>query len=344
MSRRALVWIPFLTLVLALNSSCTKKQDSTSSTSGKIRVGLVLDKGGRDDKSFNASAYQGALRAEKEMGIELKTVECSDDAAIEPALRTFAQKKYDVVVAIGFVMGGAMEKVAKQFPEAHFAVVDTKVDLPNVRSILFKEHEGSFLVGAIGALTSKTGKLGFIGGMDIPLIRRFELGYRSGAKHVAPAVAVTTNYVGSTSEAWKNPMKAKELALSQYKAGSDVIFAPAGASAMGLFDAAEETQKFAIGVDSNQNFVKPGRVLTSMVKHVDNGVYETIQSVRDGKFIAGEVSMGLKEGGVGYSLDEFNKSLITPEILQKAEALKQEIITGKIQVPDYYVTKSIPNS
>lgn len=326
-------------------TGCTKSPDSTSTgTAGKVRVGLVLDKGGRDDKSFNASAFEGATRAEKELGIELKTVECSDDASIEPALRTFAQRGYDIVIAIGFVMGGAMEKVAKQFPDTRFAVIDTKVDVPNVRSIQFKEHEGSFLVGAIGALTSKTAKVGFIGGMDVPLIRRFELGYRSGVRHVAPKAAVTTNYVGSTSEAWKNPMKAKELALSQYREGNDVIFAPAGASAMGLFDAAEEMKKFAIGVDSNQNWVKPGFVLTSMVKRVDKGVFDAIDQVKKKTFTGGEFHLGLKEDGVAFALDEYNKALIPADVLKRVEALRDEIIAGRIQVPDYYITKTIPNS
>lgn len=336
-------------VALAL-AGCTKPQGSgeaaqtTHSDAKRTRVGLVLDKGGKDDKSFNGAAYEGAKKAEKELGIELKTVETSDDSAIEPALRTFAQRGYDLVIAIGFVMEAAIQKVAKEFPQVHFAVIDSKAPAPNIRSILFKEHEGSFLVGAIAALVSKTHQIGFIGGMDIPLIRRFELGYRAGAKSVDPKVKITTNYIGSTSEAWKNPMKAKELALSQYRAGVDVIFGPCGASTAGLFDAAEETKKFAIGTDSNQNWIKPGRILTSMVKRVDQGVFETIDLTRQGKFESGEFSLGLKEEGVGYALDQYNRALLTPETLKKVDSLKKEIISGQLQVPDFYITKTIPKS
>ncbi len=301
-----------------------------------LKVGLVLDKGGRDDKSFNAAAFRGATDAQKKLGIQLKVVESGDDTAIEPNLRTFAQKGYDLVIGIGFVQGTALAKVAKEFPKTHFLLVDNLLELPNVRSVIFKEHEGSYLVGAIAALTSKTNTIGFVGGMDIPLVRRFEMGYAAGAKAVNPKVTVLTNYIGSGSDAWKNPMKGKELALSQYNKKADVVFHVAGASGLGIFDAAEETKKFAIGVDSNQNWIKPGRVLTSMIKGVDVAVYKTIEELKAGKFAPGKFSMGFAENAIDFALDEHNRAILTPEVEKRANALKADIISGKIKVPDLY--------
>lgn len=304
----------------------------------KFRVGLVLDKGGRDDKSFNAAAFKGSQDAEKQLGVEVKVLEGRDDNSAEPMLRSLAEKKFDLIIAIGFSQGEAVKKVAAQFPDRRFAVVDADVQAANVKAILFEEHEGSFLVGAIAALKSKSGKLGFIGGMDIPLIRRFQMGYEAGIKHVNKNATVTSNYAGVTGEAWNNPPKGKELALAQFGQGVDVIFAAAGATGMGLFDAAEEKKKLAIGVDSNQNWVKPGFVLTSMLKRVDLAVFGTIEEAKAGKFVAGVTRNGLASKGVDYALDDNNKSLLTKDILDKVEALKAEIIAGKIKVPDYYKT------
>lgn len=303
-----------------------------------LKVGLVLDKGGRDDKSFNAAAFLGATEAEKKLGISLKVVEVSDDTAIEPSLRTFAKKQFDLVIGIGFVMGSALEKVSKDFPKVHFAVVDSIVEGPNVQSITFEEHEGSFLVGAIAALVSKTKTVGFVGGMDIPLIRRFELGYKSGAEAAVKGTKVISNYVGTSSDAWKNPTKAKEIALSQYQNKADVVFCAAGASGGGVFDAAEETKKFAIGVDSNQNWVKPGRILTSMVKRVDRGVYEVIENKQKGTFKPGHRVLGLADGGIDFAMDEHNKALVPTDVLKKVEALKASILKKTVVVPDYYKT------
>jgi basic membrane protein A len=302
----------------------------------KFRVALILDKGGRDDKSFNSAAYAGGAKARTELGIMLKYVETMDDAAVETTMRSFAAKNYDLIVAIGFSMKDAIAKVAGQFPQAHFVLVDAEAKLPNVRSLLFDEHQGSYLVGAIAGLTSKSDKVGFIGGMDVPLIRRFQLGFEAGVKKVNPKARVINNYVGVMSDAWNNPAKAKELALSQYNQGVDVIFAAAGASNYGLFDAAEEKKKLSIGVDSNQNWVKPGFVLTSMLKRVDIAVYDTINEAKGGKFIGGVKTFGLKNQGVDYAVDEFNEKLLQPEVRQKVEALKAEIVAGKIKVPDYY--------
>jgi basic membrane protein A len=300
-----------------------------------FKVGLVLDKGGKDDKSFNSSAYEGATKAQKELGIELKYVEATDSNALETLHRAFATKNYDLIIGVGFAQADAVKKIAAQFPDRKFAIVDGDVTLPNVRALLFEEHEGSFLVGAIAAAKSK-GKVGYIGGMDIPLIRRFEMGYEAGVKKVNPKAQVVSNFIGITGEAWTNPAKAKELALAQYNSGVDVIFVAAGASGTGVFDAAEETKKLAIGVDSNQNWIKPGLILTSMLKRVDIAVYNTIKESKEGKFTGGVVRYGLKDKGVDYAVDQFNDKILDEVTRKKAENLKKEIIAGKIQVPDYY--------
>lgn len=301
-----------------------------------FKVGLVLDRGGKDDKSFNASAYQGGMEAKKKLGIFLKYVEASDDNAFEPLLRAFAQKDFDLIIGIGFAQKEAIKKVAAQFPNKHFAIVDAEVDAPNVRCLMFEEHEGAYLVGAIAAMTSKTGKIGFLGGMDIPLIRRFAMGYEAGAREINPKISVADNYVGVTSEAWNNPPKGKELALAQYDGGADIIFAAAGASALGAFDAAEEKDKLIIGCDSDQNWVKPGHVLTSMLKRVDVAVYSTIEEAKDGKFSAGIKRFGLANRGIDFAQDDYNAKLLTDAVRKRAEELKTEIIAGKIVVPDYY--------
>lgn len=301
-----------------------------------IKVGLVLDKGGKDDKSFNSAAYLGATKAEKELKIELKYVEATDTNAIENLHRAFARKNFDLIIGIGFAQAEAVKKVAAQFPNVKFAIVDGDVTAPNVRSLLFTDHEGSFLVGAAAALKSKDGKVGFIGGMDIPLIRRFQMGYEAGAKHINPKAQVITNYIGVTGEAWNNPAKAKELALAQISQGADVIFVAAGASGSGVFDAVEEKKKLAIGVDSNQNWMKPGFILTSMLKRVDVAVFNTIQDTQNGKFTSGAVNYGIKDKGVDYAMDEHNKKLLTPDLTKKLDDLKAQITAGKIKVPDYY--------
>lgn len=300
------------------------------------KVGLVLDKGGKDDKSFNAAAFEGATKAQKELGIELKYVEATDSNAIENLHRSFAKKDFDLIIGIGFAQAEAVKKVAAQSPDKKFAIIDGEVKAPNVKALLFEEHEGSYLVGALAALKSSGKKVGFIGGMDIPLIRRFEMGYKAGIEKVDPKMTLTANYIGVTGEAWNNPAKAKELALSQYNSGVDVIFVAAGASGSGVFDAAEEKKKLAIGVDSNQNWMKPGFILTSMLKRVDVAVFEAIKEAQAGKFQGGVTRFGLKNDGVGYSLDSHNEKLLSADLRKKADALKAEIIAGKITVPDYY--------
>lgn len=301
-----------------------------------FKVGVVLDKGGKDDKSFNSAAYRGLNEAIAQLKVFGKYVEATDDGSFEPMVRRFAQKDFDLILAIGISQAEAVKKVAAQFPSKHFAIVDSEVKAPNVESILFQEHEGSYLVGAIAALVSKTGKLGFIGGMDVPLIRRFEMGYRAGAKKIDPKIQVISNFVGVTGDAWNNPAKAKELAISQYDAGADIVFAAAGASNAGLFDACEEKKKFAIGVDSNQNWIKPGLVLTSMLKRVDVAVFDAIKQAMNGHFRAGTVWYGLENHGIDYAMDSYNAKLISPAVREKVEKLRAEILSHKIKVPDYY--------
>jgi len=326
-------WPEFIRAVLVLGLALTA---SGQAAPADFKVALVLDRGGKDDKSFNSSAYEGATRARKALGITLKYVEAPDDNAFEPMLRALALREYHLILGIGFAQKEAIQKIAAQFPKRNFAIVDAQVQAPNVRSLMFQEHEGAYIVGAIAALTSQTGKIGFVGGMDIPLIRRFEMGYAAGARKINPQIALLANFVGVTSEAWNNPPKGKELGLSQYEAGADIIFAAAGASGLGVFDAAEEKRKFAIGVDANQNWVKPGLILTSMLKRVDEAVFLTIVEAKAGKFTGGVRWFGLANHGVDYAFDRYNARILTEPVRRRADELKADIISGKIVVPDFY--------
>jgi basic membrane protein A and related proteins len=305
----------------------------------KLKIGLVLDKGGKEDKSFNSAAYEGASQAEKELGIELKYVEATDVNSIENLHRQFAKKKFDLVIGIGFAQQDAVKKVAAQNPDTKFAIVDGEVSAANVRSLLFEEHQGSFLVGYLAAMKSKTKKVGYIGGMDIPLIRRFAMGFAAGVKHFDKSYTVLENYIGITADSWNNPAKAKELALNQYQQGADIIFVAAGASNSGVFDAAEEKKQLAIGVDSNQNWMKPGFILTSMLKRVDKAVFATIKDLKDGKFSSGVVRYGLKDKGIDYAMDKHNEKLVSADDVKKLEKVKADIVANKILVPDFYILK-----
>lgn len=333
-------------LIAASLYGCTKQQTAAptseqnqAAATKTFKVGVIFDKAGKDDKSFNNSAFVGATKAEKELGIELKTVEPSDDNAYEPAMDQFASRNYDLIIAIGFIQEEALKKVAARYPNSKFAIVDSIVDLPNISSLMFEEHEGSYLAGMIAAMKTKSNVIGFVGGMDIPLIRRFALGYKSGAQAVNPKITVKENYIGITVDAFNDPTKAKELANAQISQKADVIFAAAGPSGMGVYDAIEKANILAIGVDSNQNWIKPGKILTSMLKRVDVAVYDTIKEAKEGQFKPGTRRFSLKDQGIDVAMDEHNKNLITPEMLSKVEQAKQDIIAGKIQVPDYYKMK-----
>jgi len=309
---------------------------SAQVSAADLRIALVTDTAGKNDHSFNESAYNGLLKAQKELGIKGKVIEPPDEDAFEPILRSLAEKNFDLIISVGFNQLDAIKSVARRFPDKKFVLIDADPQLPNVRALEFEEQEGSYLVGYLAALHSTTGTLGFIGGMDIPMIRRFELGYESGAKKANPKIKVLANYVGVTVAAWNDPAKAKELALSQISRGADDIFAPAGNSSLGVFDAVVAQKKLAIGVDSNQDGIRPGRILTSMVKSVDVGVFDSIRSLKEGHFTTGVIRYGLKSNGVQYSLDQFNKPMLKQSEIDQVEKIKAAIIAGRLVVPDYY--------
>ncbi|MGH7335831.1 MAG: BMP family lipoprotein [Candidatus Rokuibacteriota bacterium] len=296
---------------------------------------IIFDMGGKFDKSFNEAAYTGAERFKKDTGTAYREFEVTNEAQREQAQRNMARRGSPIVVAIGFSQASGLAKVAKEFPNVKFAIVDAVVDRPNVQSIVFKEHEGSFLVGMAAALASKTGKIGFVGGMDIPLIRKFALGYEEGAKSVNPKIEVFQNMTGTTPAAWNDPTRGGELARSQFDRGADVIYAAAGATGLGVLQAAKDKGRLAIGVDSNQNHIQPGSVLTSMIKRVDLAVYESFKTAKDGTWKPGVRVLGVAEGGVGYSVDQFNRNLITPDMERRLEQARADIVAGKIKVTDY---------
>ncbi len=296
---------------------------------------VVFDQGGKFDKSFNEAAYNGAERFKKETGTAYREFEITNEGQREQAMRTLVRRGASVIVAVGFSQTAAVEKVAKESPNTKFCLIDDKLEASNVQSVTFKEEEGSYLVGMAAALASKTGKVGFIGGMDIPLIRNFLTGYEQGVKHVTPSAEVFVNMTGTTPAAWNDPGRGAELAKSQFARGADVVFAAAGATGLGVMQAASDAGKLAIGVDSNQNHVHPGKVLTSMVKRVDVVVHDCMKSAKDGSWKAGHRVVGLKEDGVGYALDEHNRKLISPEMEAKLEEAKTQIIAGSLSVKPY---------
>src|SRR6058998_488553 len=360
MKYKALLVLLLLSLLFA-GQACNRVSYGTDDKS-KIHVGIVFDIGGKDDRSFNAAAWTGVKCAETGMlpdgktscgkaalDIVLRDVEPGNPVSIEPAMRAFAERGYDLVIGVGFAQGPIMQAVAKDYPNVHFAIIDGvifeddgKTPNSNVASLVFKEHEGSYLVGLIAGMTSKTNTLGFIGGMDIGLIHRFEGGFEQGAKAANPKIQVIQNYVGVTDAAWNNPGKGKEIALAQISKGADVIFTAAGNSGLGAFDAVEQSGKdpdgrathFVIGVDSNQNMVKPGFVLTSMVKRVDNAVYDIVTDVVNHKFQSGFHVFGLDTDGVGYVMDSNNQNLVSPEAIRAAEEAKKKIVDKQVNVID----------
>jgi len=295
----------------------------------------VVDMGGKLDKSFNEAAYNGAERYKKETGIQYRDFEVTNEGQREQALRNMARRGAPVVVSIGFAQASGLEKVAKEFPAGKFTIIDAVVALPNVQSVVFKEHEGSFLVGMAAAMASKTGKVGFVGGMDIPLIRKFALGYEEGAHYVNKSVEVYQNMTGTTPAAWNDPTRGGELARSQFDRGADVVYAAAGATGLGVLQAARDKGKLAIGVDSNQNHIHPGTILTSMIKRVDLAVYESFKGAKAGTWKPGTRVLGVADGGVGYAIDQYNRALITPEMERRLEQARADIVAGKIKVTDY---------
>jgi len=310
---------------------------------GSTTVGVVFDVGGRGDKSFNDGAYAGADSARRFLGATIRYIEPGDGSDREAGLRLLAAEKMDLVVGVGFIFTDDLIALAHEYPNVKFAGIDYALSYdstghvipppPNLAALKFREEEGSFLVGALAALVGHSKKIGFIGGMDIPLIHKFQAGYTAGVKYVCPDCTVIAQYAGVTPEAFKNPTRGKELAMAQYQSGVNVIFHASGATGQGVFEAARATHKLAIGVDSDQWDAAPGYVLTSMVKRVNAVTYDVIRRVRNGTFKGGVYSFGLKEGGVGYVYDAHNRYLIPDSVHTRIEQIKADIIAGKIHVP-----------
>ncbi len=295
---------------------------------------VIFDMGGKFDKSFNEAAYNGAEKFKAETGTDYLEFEITNESQRDQALRRMAQRA-DIVVAVGFAFSTPLETVADEFPDKKFVIINSVVEKPNVESVVFKEHEGSFLVGMAAALASKTGKVGFVGGMDIPLIRNFAYGYEQGVKHVNPDAEVIVNYTGTTPAAWNDPGRGGELAIGQFGQGADVVYAAAGATGLGVLQAAADEGKLSIGVDSNQNHLHPGSVLTSMLKRVDVAVHDAFASAKEGTWEPGVQSLGLKEEGVDYAVDENNQAVLTPEMQAKIDEAKAAIIAGTLEVKPY---------
>jgi basic membrane protein A len=308
-----------------------------------VDVGIVFDLGGRGDKSFNDGAYLGAERAERDLAVRVRFIEPGEGSDRESGLRLLAAEGMDIVIGVGFIFTDDLTQLAREYPKTHFAGVDYSISTDkegrviqppaNLAALKFREEQGSFLVGAIAALAGESRKVGFVGGMNFPLIHKFEAGYTAGVKQVCPDCEVLVQYAGVTPEAFRNPGKGKELALSQYQQGVNVIFHASGSTGLGVFEAARQTGKLAIGVDADQYNEAPGYVLTSMVKRVDNAVFDAIRRVKENRFKGGVYQYGLAEDGVGYVYDKNNEKLIPPDVRARVEALKQEIIAGRIVVP-----------
>ena len=333
----ALLLAAHVALLFVRGSASAEATDGSGS-----RIGIVLDVGGRGDKSFNDGAYAGADSATKLLNANIRFIEPGEGADREAGLRLLAAEGMDLVIGVGFIFTDDLTNLAREYPETAFAGIDFALATdengnvipppPNIAALKFREEEGSFLVGALAALVSKTKKVGFVGGMDIPLIHKFEAGYRAGARRVCPDCQVIAQYAGVTPEAFKNPGKGKELALSQYQQGVEVIFHASGSTGLGVFEAARATGKYAIGVDADQNDEAPGHVLTSMIKGVNAVTFDAIQRVQSNTFKGGVYSFGLKEGGVGYIYDQRNRALIPDSARAQVERLREDIIAGRIKV------------
>lgn len=328
---------PILLFALMLPTLCLATVHAET-----IKPALVYSVGGKFDKSFNEGAYKGAEAFKARTGIDYRDFEIRNDGQSEQAIRNFAKRGYDPVIAIGFNHANAVEKVAPDFPGTRFAIVDMVVDKPNVRSIVFREHEGTYLVGLLAAMASKTGAVGFVGGMDIPLIRRVACGYAQGAKGADPKTRVLQNMTGTTGAAWTDPVRGAELTRSQISRGADVVFHGAGTTGLGVLQAAADAGKLGIGVDTNQNYLHPGKVLTSMLKRVDVAVDKALTDAKDGRWTPGVQALGLAEDGVGWALDSNNDALISAEMRAAVAKARDDIVAGRLQVHDYTSDDSCP--
>lgn len=325
-------------------ASGDKAGSATAEGAGKngdrLRVGMVFDVGGRGDKSFNDSAYSGLEMAKKELGIEFELIEPADAADRESGLRLMAGRDFDLIVAVGFIFTDEVTRIAREFPDRRFACVDYAVEpgkeneIPfNLRALLFRDEEGTFLAGAVAGYCTKTGRIGFVGGMDTPIIRRFERGFTLGVAEANPRAQVVAKYAGITPEAFKNPARGKELALGLYDEGCDIIFHASGSTGLGVFEAARERRKLVIGVDADQWDEAPGLVLTSMVKHVDRAVLETVRAVSQGVFSGGITRMGLMSGGIELIFDERNDGLVPKDVHGRVDRLRHEVMSRRLEIP-----------
>jgi len=291
---------------------------------------LIFELGGKNDKSFGQAAWEGAERGKKQSGKPYLEFEIANAAQREQAARRFAQRGANPIVGVGFPQASSIEAVARDFPQRRFAIIDMVVPLPNVQSFVFREHEGAFLVGVLAALASTTGTLGFVGGQDIPLVRKVLCGYEQGARHANPAIKLVSAMTGTTNAAWTDPVRGAELTRVQAAQGADVIFAAAGSTGLGVLQAVKDLGLLGVGVDSNQNGLHPGHILTSMLKRTDVAVYQAFQGVQPGV-----TALGLKEGALDLAFDEHNAKLVTPAMRQQVEAARQGIVSGRIRVVDY---------
>ncbi len=309
----------------------------------EITPAIVFSMGGKLDKSFNEGVHDGAEAFTKESGVAVREFEPQTDIQREQAIRNFARRGQSPIIAVGFSQATAVKAVAAEFPALRFVIIDAVADAPNVQSILFREEQGSYLAGMLAAMRSTTGKIGFVGGMDIPLIRKFACGYAEGAHAVNPKIEVLENMTGPTPAAWADPARGAELARSQIERGADVVFHAAGATGLGVLQAAADAGKYGIGVDSNQNMLHPGRVLTSMVKRVDVATRTTLEDARAGTWTPGTQVLGLTEDGVGLAFDENNAGVVTPEMRSRVDGAKADIAAGKTSVHDYLSDSTCPN-
>jgi basic membrane protein A len=335
---KKIIFLFFISVFLVIITTSCNKKETTPDDNSKLKVGLVFDVGGKGDKSFNDAAFKGLERAKSELGIEFEIIDPGDGSDRESALRRLSSRKdIALIFGVGFIFTDDITQIATEFPDKKFACVDYTINPanqipPNLLALEFKEEEGSFLVGAIAGLMTKTNKVGFIGGMESALIKKFESGYVQGVKYVNPECNILKAYISVTGEGFKNAPKAKEIALTQYSNGADIIYHASGLSGVGLFEAAKEVKKFAIGVDLDQYNEAPGQILTSMTKQVDEVIFIAIKDYKEGKFSGGTKTLGLKEKGVDYVYDENNKNIINEDIRNKIESIREKIINGEIKV------------
>jgi basic membrane protein A len=306
------------------------------------RPAIVFDMGGRFDRSFNEGVHRGGQEFQRATGVQVVEFEVTQEPQREQALRNFARRGQDPIVAVGFAQRAAVQTVAAEFPRTRFILIDSVVEAPNVQSVLFREEQGSYLAGMMAAMASRSGRIGFVGGMDIPLIRKFACGYLQGARAVNPQVQVFQNMTGSTPAAWRDPVRGGELARSQIERGADVIFHAAGGTGTGVLQAAADAGRLGIGVDSNQNHLHPGRVLTSMLKRVDVATRLGFEQARAGTWRAGVNVLGLEQDGVAVAIDGDNAALVTPEMRARVDQARAEIVAGRVRVHDFMTDNSCP--